>query len=88
VRIRIPKNAQCGSVSLPANEYWVSLNSEASEFTLSASGKDIRVKATRRKSQSKSRTTTVQFFSGGGKIWSFGHHHAEARRMGCFYRIR
>jgi uncharacterized membrane protein len=70
MRIRITKNAQCGTVQLPANEYWVSLNAEAGEICLSATGKDVRIKALKRKSAVKTKTTSVQFFSGGGKTWS------------------
>ena len=70
MRIKFAKNASCGNVIIPANDYWVSLNSEAGEMTLSAGGKDIRLKAIRRRSTVKTKTTSVQFFSGGGKTWS------------------
>ncbi len=55
---------------IPPNDYWVSLNSEAGEITLSAAGKDLRIKATRRRVHVKSKVTSVQFYSGGGKVWS------------------
>lgn len=62
--------AIAGNVPIPPNDYWVSLNAETAEITLSASGKDIRIKATRRKMATKSKTTIVHFHSGGGKTWS------------------
>ncbi len=70
MKIKVSKNAQCGNVAIPANEYWVSLNAEAAEMTLSAGGKDIRVKAIRRRSSVKTKTSSIQFFSGGGRTWS------------------
>jgi hypothetical protein len=70
VRIKVPNNATCGNVPIPANEYWVSLNSDAGEIALSAGGKDIRIKATRRRANVNAKTTSVQFYSGGGKVWS------------------
>jgi hypothetical protein len=70
MRLKIGKAAQCGNVVIPANDYWVSLNSEAGEITLSAAGKDIRLKALRRRATAKSKTTSIQFFCGGGRTWS------------------
>jgi hypothetical protein len=70
MRVKIAKNALCGNAVIPSNDYWVSLNSEAGEMTLSAGGKDIRVKAVRRRATTKTKTSSVQFFSGGGKTWS------------------
>ncbi|MEO5970197.1 MAG: hypothetical protein ABIQ95_09745 [Bdellovibrionia bacterium] len=70
MRLKIAKAAQCGNVIIPANDYWVSLNAEAGEILLSAGGKDIRLKALRRRSTAKTKTTSVQFFSGGGRTWS------------------
>ena len=70
MRVKIPKNAVSGNVVIPSNDYWVSLNSEAGEIMLSAGGKDLRLKALRRRSTAKTKTTSVQFFSGGGRTWS------------------
>jgi len=70
VRITIPKDAVCGKTPIPAADYWVSLNASGGEISLSAAGRDIKVKATKRRSTSKSKTTSVQFFCGGGKLWS------------------
>jgi hypothetical protein len=39
-------------------------------MVLLAGGKDIRVKALRRRSSVKTKTTSVQFYSGGGRTWS------------------
>jgi len=70
MKIQIKQDALCGSVLIPRGEYWVALQQERSEFTLSSGGKDLHIKALKRRSTAKQRTTTVQFFSGGGKTWS------------------
>lgn len=70
MKIKVPQNAVCGQVPIIPGEYWVSLNAECGEMTLSARGQDIRVKATKRRSVTHAKITTIQFYSGGGKQWS------------------
>jgi hypothetical protein len=70
MNITISKAAVCGNVQIPPTEYWVSFNAAEGVMTLSAGGKDIRIKATRRRAAGKSKTTSIQFYSGGGKTWS------------------
>ena len=48
----------------------MSFNAEASEFNLAAGGKDIKVKAIKRRSDAKGKLSSIQFFKGGGKSWS------------------
>ena len=70
MRIRILKNSTCGSIEVPANEYWVSFNHIAGEFALLAGGKDLKIKGTKRRSVSKAKSSSIQFYKGGGKVWS------------------
>jgi len=70
MKINLTRDALCGAITVPRGEYWVSLNHEAGEMTLSAGGKDLRIKATRRRAQGRTRRTTIIFASGGGRIWS------------------
>jgi len=70
VRITISKDATCGNIPVPRNDYWVSLNPSGGEISLSAGGKDIKVKATKRRNSTKTKKLTIQFYCGGGKLWS------------------
>ena len=67
MKISIPKDAVCGTVMIPLGDYWVSLQSETGEINLTGHGRDIRIKATRRRVKANSKITTVQFYNGGGK---------------------
>ena len=70
MRITIPKDAKSGNTEIPKGEYWVSLHSETQQIFLSAGGRDFKLMATRRKTKSRYKTTTVTFFSAGGAFWS------------------
>jgi hypothetical protein len=70
VKITIPKEAVCGKAVIPAGEYWVALQSDSQQILLAAQGRDIKIPATRRRTASKTKTTTVSFYAGGGPIWS------------------
>ncbi|MCM2276693.1 MAG: hypothetical protein NDJ89_01295 [Oligoflexia bacterium] len=70
MRIQLTKNAVCGKVQIPKADYWVSLNSDSGQILLSAGGKDLRLPAVKRRSQVRTRSTTVSFYSGGGPLWS------------------
>ena len=70
MKITIAKDSKCGQVFVPKGEYWVSLSSENGQMVLSSAGKDVKVAATRRRTKSKTRVTSVSFFSVGGPVWS------------------
>lgn len=48
----------------------VALSSESGEIVLTGGGKQFKIPAKRRRAQSRSRVTTIAFYSGGGNIWS------------------
>ena len=66
MRITLSKDAISGKTEIPAGDYWVSLRQENQEIILVGKGKDFPLHATRRRSQGRTRSTTVQFFAGGG----------------------
>lgn len=70
MRLTFRKNATSGMIPIPAGEYWISLSHESGEIKLTAGGKDIRIKATRRRVQARTRVLNIQLVSGGGRIWS------------------
>ncbi len=70
MKITIPKEAVCGNAVIPPGEYWVALQSDAQQILLAAQGRDVKIPATRRRTASKTKTTTVSFYAGGGPIWS------------------
>jgi hypothetical protein len=70
VKIKIAKDAICGKVFIPAGEYWVSLAAESGSISLIAGGKNLGIPAVKRKSVGRSKTTSVNFYSGGGNLWS------------------
>jgi hypothetical protein len=70
MKIQLNKNAVCGKVFIPKGEYLVALQAEAGVFSLTGAGLDIKIPATRRRMDSKTKTTSVNFYSGGGTTWS------------------
>ncbi|MGE0616029.1 MAG: hypothetical protein AB7P04_10330 [Bacteriovoracia bacterium] len=70
MKITLSGDGECGTVEIPAGEYLVSVNSQAQEIVLAGRGKTLAVKATKRRSKSKYKTTQIQFYSGGGTTWS------------------
>jgi hypothetical protein len=70
LKITLSKNATCGKVPIPAGEYWVTLQSDTQQIILMARGSDIKIPATRRRTASKGKSTTVSFYAGGGPVWS------------------
>jgi hypothetical protein len=70
MKIQIGKDALCHQLAIPAGEYWVSLNSDSGFITLTAGGKDLKIPATKRRAKSKAKIDAVQFYCGGGKMWS------------------
>lgn len=69
-KIQIKNDAVSGKTVIPKGEYLVSLQTDSHQIHFVAGGKTIKVPATKRRSTSKVRTTTVTFYSGGGKSWS------------------
>lgn len=51
-------------------EYMVGLSAESGEIILTGGGKQYRLPATRRRTQSKSKITSVTFYGGGGNVMS------------------
>ncbi len=70
MKISVSRDAQCGTTQIPKGDYWVSLRSEASEFNLAGQGKDIKIPAKKRRAKVMTKTTSVAFYSGGGRTWS------------------
>lgn len=70
MRIRIPKEAVCGEVEIGSGEYWVALRHETKQVALVAGGRDLLIPATRRRNRSKTKTLSIQYFTGGGSTWS------------------
>ncbi len=70
MKIKIIKDAYSGKTFIPPGEYWVALAAESQSITLIAGGKNLSIPAVRRKSVTRSKTTSVAFYSGGGNLWS------------------
>lgn len=70
MKIKIQKDALCGAVPIRAGEYWVALRDETREIALIGQGKDVLIPAIRRSPRGKGKTTSIQFYSGGGTSWS------------------
>lgn len=70
MRIQVNQDAVCKNIPIPKGEYWVTLNPASGQITLMAGGHDIQIPAMRRRSQTKAKTTQVQFYCGGGNSWS------------------
>jgi len=70
VKITVARDATCGKAVIPAGEYWVALQADSQQILLVARGTDIKLPATRRRTATKSKSTSVQFYAGGGPIWS------------------
>lgn len=67
--ITLSKDATCASVQIPAGEYMVALGT-GSEIVLTGGGKQFKLPAVKRRQQSKSKSTNVMFYCGGGPKWS------------------
>ncbi|HLD99719.1 MAG TPA: hypothetical protein VJB59_05635 [Bdellovibrionota bacterium] len=70
MKIRINQFLEGGGVQIPPADYWVSLRPDLSEITLSAGGRDIRVKAVKRRQTGRKKTLDVQYYKGGGTQWT------------------
>jgi hypothetical protein len=70
VKITVKADAQSGTVHIPAGEYLVALASDTQQIRLTGRGIDIKLPAVRRRSNGKTRVTTITFYSGGGSTWS------------------
>ena len=70
MKIKLKEEASAGNVVIPAGEYSVALLSEMQQINLVGGGKDYKIPAIRRRGTAKTRSTTVSFYSGGGKSWS------------------
>jgi hypothetical protein len=69
MKIQISKDAVCGIVEIPKGDYLASL-AESGVILLVGGGKDFRIPAVRRRSNVKSKSTTITFSCGGGAVWS------------------
>ena len=70
MKIQLTSDAICATVPIPKGEYTVALMSENHTINLVAGGRDIKLPAIRRRTQSRSRTTTISFYASGGQLWS------------------
>lgn len=70
MKIQVSRDAKCGNTSIPKGDYWVSLKTESGEFSLAGQGKDIKIPAKKRRAKVQTKTTSVMFYSGGGRTWS------------------
>lgn len=70
MKIKISRDAVCGAIPIRAGEYWVALRDDTREIALIGQGKDLLIPAVRRSPRGKGKTTSVQFYSGGGTSWS------------------
>lgn len=48
----------------------VALLDDTGQFNLAGKGKNIKILATRRRANSKTKSVSVQFYCGGGASWS------------------
>jgi hypothetical protein len=70
MKVHIKEDATSGKMIIPKGEYTVALQVESQQIGLVAGGKTLKIAATRRRSTSKVRVTTVTYYCGGGKSWS------------------
>lgn len=70
MKITLKDDATCGKVIIPKGDYMVALLSDSQQINLAGGGKDYKLPATKRRSASRTRVTTVSFYSGGGNGWS------------------
>jgi hypothetical protein len=70
MKIHVKEDATSGKTVIPKGEYMVSLQTDNQQINLVAGGKTLKLAATKRRATSKVRTTSVNFYSGGGKSWS------------------
>jgi len=70
LKVRLSRAAICGNIEIPEGEYMVALQSESGQINLAGGGRDYKIPATKRRNNSKSKVTSIQYYSGGGKIWS------------------
>ena len=70
MKIHIKEDATSGKTVIPKGEYMVSLQTDSQQINLIAGGKTLELAATKRRTTSKVRTISINFYSGGGKSWS------------------
>jgi hypothetical protein len=70
MKIHVKEDATSGKTVIPKGEYMVSLQTDSQQINLIAGGKTLKLPATKRRTTSKTRTVTINFYSGGGKSWS------------------
>lgn len=70
MKIQIKNISVSGGLEIQPGEYLVSLRPEQGTIQLSGKGVDFQLPAVKRKSQSKSKVTEIQFYAMGGGNWS------------------
>jgi hypothetical protein len=70
MKIQLKQEASVGDIRIPAGDYLASCNTETSQIKLVGRGTDYSIPATRRPSKTKSRISSVQFYSMGGPLWT------------------
>jgi hypothetical protein len=70
MKIQIKNAATSSDVSIPAGDYWVSLNNETGQIRLAGHGVNYDLPATRRPNKGKVMSTKVLYYSLGGPSWT------------------
>jgi hypothetical protein len=81
--INLPRAAQCGTTSIPAGEYTVSIRMDSRQIVLEGNGRDIEINAVGRPTKGTVRSLDVKFgASGGGNNWALV---VKTPKMGEFF---
>ena len=70
MKIHVKEDAMSGKTTIPKGEYSVSLQTDSQQINLIAGGKTLKLVATKRRATFQVHTTSINFYSGGGKSWS------------------
>lgn len=70
MKINIKSDAHCNGIDVHPGEFLVALHPESREIYLTGAGTTYKLKATKRKATQKVKRETINFMSGGGKLWS------------------
>lgn len=70
MKIMLKAQASIGDLQIPAGEYFVGIQTDTREITLTGHGQNYRVPAIKRPSKAKNRVTDVQLYSMGGPTWT------------------
>ena len=69
MKITLARDAICGELSIPKGDYFAALG-ETGFILLTGAGKTHKLKATKRRAASKTKTIQVAWYCAGGVTWS------------------